>query len=67
MISNWQLAIGNYLIPHWYPIVKASLHLPLAHIKPSLGAATETGSIGPALVGERPAELHMPATKYSRY
>jgi hypothetical protein len=43
------------------------LHLPVAQVELPLRATAQAGSIGSAFAGERPAELCMPTTKYSRY
>lgn len=48
-------------------VKEAPLHLPFSDIKLSLGAATQTFSVGAPVTGEGPAELSMPATEHSRH
>jgi hypothetical protein len=48
-------------------VIELALHLPVSEVKLSLRAAAQTSSISAPLAGKRPAEVHMPAAKYSRY
>jgi hypothetical protein len=67
MSTNQISLLTNLCILRTKPGRKTSLHLPIAQIKFSLRATVETRSISSAFARKRPAEVCVPAPKYSRY